>query len=30
MTKYWKLAKDNPKIAIAVVVVVIAIIALIT
>jgi hypothetical protein len=29
MTKYWKLAKDNPKIAIAVVVVIIAIIALI-
>jgi hypothetical protein len=30
MTKYWKLAKDNPKIAVAVVVVIIAIIALIT
>ena len=30
MTKYWKLAQDNPKIAIAVVVVIIAIIALIT
>ena len=29
MTKYWKLAKDNPKIAVAVVVVIIAIIALI-
>ena len=27
MTKYWKLAKDNPKIAIAIVVVIIAIIA---
>ncbi len=30
MTKYWKLAKDNPKIAIAAVVVITAIIALIT
>ncbi len=29
ITKYWKLAKDNPKIAIAIVVVIIAIIALI-
>ena len=30
MTKYWKLAKDNPKISIAVAVVIVAIIALIT
>ena len=29
MTKYWKLAKDNPKIAIAIVVVIIVLIALI-
>jgi hypothetical protein len=29
MTKYWRLAKNNPKIAIAIVVVIIAIIALI-
>ena len=30
MTKYWKLAKDNPKIAGAVVIAIIIIIALIT